>query len=228
VILLASKTEDPRAILFVGDHDEPDWGSVAKSACGFYWTEGIRGLGWAVDGVPTLKGGSTIGIPSPPAIRMPDGSIAVPDIRDAERLQGFEADWTKPAQETTRRKGPRWKLVGNAVSVPVAHWVGERLCDPIPYDEIGDEPLVAGRPWPRAAWGSEGGKYAAPFGAWPALETYQHLAGFLRYPTVPLSLRATEGFLARTDRSSLNFPSGLLDAVRAHRDVMRETLGRAA
>ena len=31
--------------------------------------EGLRGLGWAVDAVPTLKGGSTIGIPSPPAIR---------------------------------------------------------------------------------------------------------------------------------------------------------------
>ena len=44
--------------------------------CGFYWTEGLRGLGWAVDAVPTLKGGSTIGIPSPPAIWDPqDGSI---------------------------------------------------------------------------------------------------------------------------------------------------------
>jgi len=44
--------------------------------CGFYWTEGLRGLGWAVDAVPTLKGGSTIGIPSPPALWDPrDGSI---------------------------------------------------------------------------------------------------------------------------------------------------------
>ena len=42
--------------------------SFADLWCGFYWTEGNRGLGWAVDAVPTLKGGSTIGIPSPPAI----------------------------------------------------------------------------------------------------------------------------------------------------------------
>ena len=47
-----------------------------KRLCGFYWTEGLRGLGWAVDSVPTLKGGSSIGIPSPPAIWDPlDHSI---------------------------------------------------------------------------------------------------------------------------------------------------------
>ncbi len=104
-------------------------------ACGFYWTEGVRGLGWAVDAVPTLKGGSTIGIPSPPAIWMPDGEIVVPEIRDAERLQGFDADWTEPAAATSRRKGARWKLVGNAVSVPVARWVGERLVTCADYDQ---------------------------------------------------------------------------------------------
>src|SRR5262249_5091425 len=85
VLLLASRTEDPRSVLFHGDvvppqDDEPD-----KVACGFYWTEGQTGLGWAVDAVPTLKGGSTIGIPSPPAIRLPhDRMIVTPDIRDAE------------------------------------------------------------------------------------------------------------------------------------------------
>ena len=150
VLLLASTTEDPREVLFVGDHQEPDWGDPADRACGFYWTEGIRGLGWAVDAVPTLKGGSTIGIPSPPAIRMPDGRIVLPDIRDAERLQGFDPDWTEPAEVTTRRKGARWKLVGNAVNVPVAQWVGQRLNDPRPYNGKHDAPLVPGQPWPRA------------------------------------------------------------------------------
>ena len=54
--------------------------------------------GWAVDAVPTLKGGSTVGIPSPPAIWYPDDDyIGTPDIRDAERLQGFDAGWTAVA-----------------------------------------------------------------------------------------------------------------------------------
>src|SRR5262249_43455119 len=65
VFLLASRSEDPRGVLFADSAERPEppspWHSVA---CGFYWTEGVRGLGWAVDAVPTLKGGSTVGIPS--------------------------------------------------------------------------------------------------------------------------------------------------------------------
>jgi DNA (cytosine-5)-methyltransferase 1 len=221
VIFLASKTEDPREVLFVGNHEEPKWGDGSDRACGFYWTEGVRGLGWAVDAIPTLKGGSTIGIASPPAIRMPDGTIVLPDIRDAERLQGFEPDWTKPAEATARKKGARWKLVGNAVSVPVARWVGERLADPRPYAGDSGTRLEPGQPWPRAAWGEKGRRSAAAYTPWPVLEPYQHLAEFLRYPTTPLSLRATEGFYSRTQRSTLNFPPGFVEAVRSHRDRMR-------
>ena len=104
VYLLASKEGDPRDVLFVDDEGEPsppDPATWRSMACGFYWTEGLRGLGWAYDAVPTLKGGSTIGIPSPPAIVLPSGQIVLPDIRDAERMQGLEVDWTQPA-ETVR------------------------------------------------------------------------------------------------------------------------------
>jgi DNA (cytosine-5)-methyltransferase 1 len=97
VYLLASQTEDPRMVLFADDEGEPKaikW-SPAR-AFGFYWTEGTRGLGAAVEAVPTLKGGSTIGIPSPPAIVLPNGRIVTPSIRDAERMQGFPRDWTAP------------------------------------------------------------------------------------------------------------------------------------
>ena len=101
VYLLASRSENPEEYLFGEDAGEPDKEHHAGRACGFYWTEGLRGLGWAVDAVPTLKGGSTIGIPSPPAIWMPDGRIVTPDIRDAEQLQGFDPDWTKPAEASS-------------------------------------------------------------------------------------------------------------------------------
>src|SRR5262245_59574290 len=93
VYIVASRVGDPRDVLLVDDAGAPEapdlerWRSVA---CGFYWTEGLRGLGWAFDAVPTLKGGSTIGIPSPPAIVLRSGAIVQPDIRDAERLQGFD------------------------------------------------------------------------------------------------------------------------------------------
>jgi DNA (cytosine-5)-methyltransferase 1 len=226
VLLLASRTEDPRTVLFQGNEVEFTPQNPEKVACGFYWTEGLKGLGWAVDAVPTLKGGSTVGIPSPPAIRMPrDRMIVTPEIRDAERLQGFAADWTLPATDgDTRRNGPRWRLVGNAVSVTVSKWFGERLRAPIPYDDSNDLTLAHDSRWPCAAWGRSGKVYRSNLSLWPAKYEYQHLDEFLLYPTAPLSERATAGFLSRMDAStSLRFPKGFRSDIAAHRRRMRGT-----
>jgi DNA (cytosine-5)-methyltransferase 1 len=228
VLLLASRTEDPREVLFQGEEQEPEAPDHEKVACGFYWTEGIRGLGWAVDAVPTLKGGSTVGIPSPPAIRLPfDRTIVTPDIRDAERLQGFPHDWTLPAvdeQHEYGRKGWRWRLVGNAVSVPVARWLGMCLQAPEKRCAHGEKPLKRGESWPKAAWGRKGESYRVDRSPWPVREPYQHLVDFLSFPSAPLSERATAGFLERTKISSLHFPSGFLRDVRTHAARMRRQL----
>ncbi len=222
VVLLASTDDDPRDVLLADEAGPPPPPRPEGRACGFYWTEGLRGLGWAVDAVPTLKGGSTVGIPSPPAIWMPDGRIVTPDVRDAERLQGFEADWTAPASGGRAKKGVRWKLVGNAVSVPVFEWVARRLAEPGRYGQAGeDRVLQPGDPWPAAAWGGDEKAFRASVSAWPVRLAYRHLAGFLRFPPAPLSARACEGFLARAARSRLRFPEGLLEAVARHRERMR-------
>src|SRR5690606_21843258 len=73
VLMLASRTEDPRGVLFGEDAGARTVGDASSDPCGFYWTEGVRGLGWAVNAVPTLKGGSGLGIASPPAVRLPSG-----------------------------------------------------------------------------------------------------------------------------------------------------------
>jgi DNA (cytosine-5)-methyltransferase 1 len=227
VLLVASRTEDPRAVLFHGNEPEPTPSDADQVACGFYWTEGLKGLGWAVDAVPTLKGGSTVGIASPPAIRMPgDRSIVTPDIRDAERLQGFDADWTLPAvADDKRRNGPRWRLVGNAVSVPVANWLGERLKSPVSYDGTKDRSLPKGASWPRAAWGKDGKAYRAELSMWPVRLAYQHLVEFLQYPTTPLSERATAGFQKRIRASTaLRFPRGFKREIVAHLAYVRRAV----
>jgi len=138
VFLLASLTEDPADVLMVDEAQPPILATTLDThAHGFYWTEGIRGLGWGADCVPTLKNGSTLGIPSPPAILLPSGEIVTPDIRDAERLQGFAPNWTKPA-ESVARASFRWSLLGNAVSKPVATWIGRRLNRPGQYETSRD------------------------------------------------------------------------------------------
>lgn len=217
VYIVASLEEDPRRVLFADEAPASlvESAPSGRPACGFYWTEGIRGLGWAVDCVPTLKGGSSVGVPSPPAIWMEDGAIVTPHLRDAERMQGFAPDWTLPAEQVVRA-GHRWKLVGNAVSVPVATWLGERLAAPADPLLVDVEPLTTGARWPRAAWNVGAGRFANALSAWPRREPTQSLAMFLRDDPKPLSERATTGFLERTTRSSLRFPDGFLDAMRDH------------
>lgn len=218
VILLASRSEDPRSVLFADDTDEEETPFFPDTWCGFYWTEGNRGLGWAVDAIPTLKAGSTIGIPSPPAIWDPfNGAISTPEIRDAERLQGFEPGWTLPALEGGGvRQGHRWKLVGNAVSVPVAKWLGQRLAKPGKFTYPAGQLLPRGLAWPYAAWGSHGNVFPADVSKWPVRWTRPHLSEFLKFPTSPLSARAALGFLGRARASSLSFEAGFLDAVARH------------
>jgi DNA (cytosine-5)-methyltransferase 1 len=219
VIFLASLNEDPRDVLFADEAGaiEDPAKPLRRLACGFYWTEGIRGLGWAVDSVPTLKGGSTVGIPSPPAIVMPDGRVVTPHICDAERMQGFEAGWTEPAS-LVMRASHRWKLVGNAVTVEVARWVGDRLRSPSPAGrEVTNYPLQRTGAWPRAAWNvDEKGRRGVDISAFPVQRTRAPLHEWLQFEPTPLSLKATAGFLSRAEVSSLRFADGFLGLLRAH------------
>lgn len=227
VVLLASKTEDPRSVLFADEAGEPQDPKDPK-AYGFYWTEGLKGLGWAVEAVPTLKGGSTVGIPSPPAIWFVDtDEIATPDIRDAERMQGFPEDWTASAViDPSKKNTPRWKLVGNAVSVPLARWVGDRLREPGAYDGSKDLPLCKKTAWPTAAWADHDGvpRVALGISKWPKSEPRPRMREFLRHPVTPLSERATNGFLSRAERSTLRFDARFLKSLRAHLKALRKSL----
>ena len=218
VIFIASKTYDPREIL-LGDnviekiHEK---NQVGKAACGFYWTEGLKGLGWAVNGVPPLKGGSTIGIPSPPAILLPSGFIGTPDIRDAERMQGFPVDWTKPSN-TVKKESHRWYLIGNAVTVGLTEWLGQRLIKPVIWND--DTPcwrMHEGARWAKAGWNVGDGRFCMDISAFPESKQIDNLENWLHYPLKPLSEKAAKGFLSRTERAKLRFPNGFLDAVRAH------------
>jgi DNA (cytosine-5)-methyltransferase 1 len=228
VLLLASRTEDPTEVLFHGDVVPVIADATKAKTFGFYWTEGTRGLGSAQDAVPTLKGGSTIGIASPPAIwfRRRKGFIGLPDIRDAERLQGFPAYWTAPAEHAVGRKGFRWKMVGNAVSVPVAKWVAHRLLYPQNFNASAlTKPHKSGA-WPSACYGYRGNVFSVNVGTWPESKPFVPLDEFLKYPAVPLSLRAIQGFRKRAEASSLRFPDGFLEAVKEHEERMRQAENR--
>jgi DNA (cytosine-5)-methyltransferase 1 len=145
--------------------------------------------------------------------------VVTPGIVDGERLQGFDSDWTAPATDAPGvRSGHRWKLVGNAVNVRMAAWVGARLAAPlgsIPEDQR----LPPGAPWPSAAWGRGGVAHRVPVSTWPVHEPYEDLGNFLADSRL-LSARATAGFLRRTGMGSLRFPPGFLADMESHLDRM--------
>jgi len=221
VLIVASRSEDPRDVLFGEDHGQEVSAIRNDSGRGFYWTEGRTGLGWAIGAIPTLKGGSGIGIASPPAIWFPARrTVELPTIRDAERLQGFEPDWTLPA-ERAHGRGARWRLVGNAVCVPMMEWLAEQLRRPSKYSPRLDIDCDSRSGWPNAAWGRAGHTRAHPASAWPTWVPSQTINSFLRYETKPLSFRATDGFLRRAQSSGLTFEAGFLADVAHHRANMR-------
>lgn len=209
VFVVASRVEDPCTVLFA-DNAAPAW--VADdlfdpdtTAYGFYWTEGNRGVGWARDSIPTLKGGSAFGIPSPPAVWRPDHddveAFVTPGIDDAEALQGFDRGWSSLDASDAARERRRWRMVGNAVSVPVAQWIGERMAAP------GSVELPLGVPvngkWPLAARGGPNERaMSVTVSTWPKNVPSLGLSSMLTHPA-SLSGRAAVGFYDRLIRSTL-------------------------
>lgn len=229
VILLASVSEDPGAVLFADDSGDPDPGDYRDDAFGFYSTEGLRGLGWAQDAVPTLKGGSTIGIPSPPAIWIPGAEpgrkLVWPTIQDAELLQGFPRGWTASASDG-KRDGARWKMLGNAVTVGVSEWVGRRMAQP-GANEAERSPLV-NQSWPTAATGEAGKRWSVRASEYPIRRRYRHLLDIVdANSAVPLSHRAASGFLDRLERGNLGRYPGFRQDVAEHVQVTQAQTGRA-
>lgn len=221
VLFVATTTDVDPASIVLADEVEPRLAptDLDARAHGFYWTEGVRGLGWAPDAIPTLKNGSTVGIASPPAILLPSSEVITPDIRDAERFQGFPQDWTLPA-ETVGRASLRWSLVGNAVTVPVAEWLGGRLIEPGTYDASRDGDLPANGRWPKAARFDGDRRYAVSINGYPRWDARPALTDFLKHRGKPLSARATRGFLSRTERATLRFADGFQDRLRDHLERM--------
>lgn len=211
VYLVASKVLDPREVLFAEDkpkqaQESPD----LSNPIGFYWTEGRSGVGLTANGIPPIKGGSGIGIPSPPAVLFPDGHVLKPDIVTCEALQGFPRQWTQAANGN---RNPRWRLIGNAVSVPVAEWVAANLKTPRPALKFKLTPISEFRSWPDAGFGNKDGRFGVPASDKPIKIDSSTISAYRTPAWSQLSARALRGFLSRAREGGLSFPEGFLGAL---------------
>ena len=185
-----------------------------KTTFGFYWTEGRGGLGWAQDAVPTLKGGSTIGIASPPAIWVPgamlDRRFVTPSVEDAEAMQGFMRGWTETGRNIKR--GVRWK----SLAMPLRRELRNGLRRASPHGGLNAE-AVEWKPegsWPTAAWGEAGKVHRVAVSEFPRHLPYEHLAEAVDLAqAAPLSDRALNGFRNRLLKGNLGRHPGFRDDV---------------
>lgn len=231
VLILASRSDvKPELVLHRMSvspvvRDEPI-DPLCAAAYGFYWTEGKRGVGWTTDAVPTIKGGSGLGIPSPPAVYVNGKDfVGTPTIQDAERLQGFAAGWTDVELEgRPLRPGLRWRLVGNAVSVPISKWLGEELAEPSINDrDLSSEavPIRMDRPLPRSAFGSAGAWWEVSTSLHVAEERHTPILEFLNDPLKPLSQRALDGYLNRARQTTRRIPASFLQSLARQQEQLR-------
>jgi DNA (cytosine-5)-methyltransferase 1 len=212
VYFLASKTINPADVLFREPMSSlpPIRKPVDTSRhIGFYWTEGTYATGLADDALPPLKGGSSLGIPSAPAIMSPCGLVGTPDIRDAERIQGFSENWTFAA-ENVGKPSLRWKLVGNAVTVNVSKWIADGFSSPSEFDQRCLRPHHNAK-WPNSAFGYNGQVWEVVGDFGPSNRV--SLSEYLNYPLKPLSYRAVNGFINRALKGNLRYPEGFIDAL---------------
>lgn len=213
VFIVASLDGDPRNVLLADDAPNKNWPSLELSnPIGFFWTEGRTGHGLTADAVPPLKAGSGLGIPSPPAVLLPNGRVATPTIEAIERFQGFPARWTSVLRNE-RDGRDRWRLVGNAVSVPIAEWIGNRLGDPGEYVSQDDCEFSQGTSWPNAAWCMGGKRMVANVSEHPVERRRGRLSAFAKETWPDLSERALSGFVHRARKGNLKYPEGFLEAL---------------
>ena len=117
VFIIASK-ERNLALNLHREHQYIDRGPRKKKvSAGFYWTAGLQSICYSVGFVPTLKVGSTLSIPSPPAVEFGD-CVRKISPREALAFQGFD-----PAEFADVSSADVYRMTGNAVPAPIGRWV---------------------------------------------------------------------------------------------------------
>lgn len=224
-IFIASKKIHPKYILFPQNEnyeneidEKPTVNELAR-AYGFYWTEGKIGIGWAKNSIPPLKCGSTLGLPSSPAIwDTKNNFFGTPCIEDAERLQGFPENWTKPLERYGFKANLRWRLVGNAVNTSVSSWIAERMSNSEIY-EIPQERIIkhTKSKWQKAGFNDGHIIYGIKASRYPCGIHYKPIMEYLKYPLTPLSLKAALGFRKRVLESTLiKYPQCFIDSLEIY------------
>ena len=198
VFLVASKHRDIAMALHRPIESAVENQSGDGGVAGFYWTAGLHSICYTKGFVPTLKVGSSLSIPSPPAIHF-DGTVRKLTADEAVRLQGFAVGDFQDV-----RPKDMHRMAGNAVAVPVGGWVFDSL-----MARSFPDVHYAGFGFTAQHGIFEGGQKRAVEHEPGDLAT--NLGDFVdRTNTEPISPRAAAGLVRRLVRSGKPCPDDLL------------------
>lgn len=178
--------------------------SISRAA-GFYWTAGLHGICYSEGYFPALKIGSSLGVPSPPALHY-DNMVRKASADECLSVQGFPLDKFVGIPDKAK-----FAMAGNAVALPVGSFVMDGVFEASAPDYIMTDLF------PSASIPNDG----VDFGEGPLAvankksELSSNLGSFIdRSITQPLSRRAASGLLSRLARSGKPCPPELLRKLR--------------
>lgn len=206
IFLIASKCRSAATSI----HREVPIASESETlarADGFYWTGGIQSICYSHGFTPTLKVGSSLSIPSPPAVFF-DGVVRKLSAKECLLLQGFN-----PAEFSAVPDKEVLLMTGNAVPVPAGHFVMAGVEGSHLEEDFDSECLFGWSKYPRSGLILNGELFEVR-------HTRRRLADNLymvidRTNQTPLSQRAAMGLLTRLTRSGKDCPRELHQALQA-------------
>ena len=187
---------------------------TASGAAGFYWTAGTHSINYSRGYVPTIKVGSALKIPSPPAVHFGD-TVRQLSIKEVLALQGFQDD----RLEELASRPALYRMAGNAVAPVIGSWVLDGVlqgatCE-VPEIDVAHIvqndslfPDIAPTKFPPIGLSTKGRVSALRSSRDQPFAT--NLIQFIDIRnTVPLSRRASNGLLSRLERSGQKIPTEL-------------------
>lgn len=166
---------------------------------GFYWTAGLQSICYSEGYVPTLKVGSSLSIPSPPALHF-DGVVRKASPREVLQLQGFD-----PTEFEGIATKHVYRMAGNAVAAQVGRWVFDSLEAPDPGPVTFAGIMITGE----HGFFDRGAKVAVEHPDYPLATNLSAIVDVSNRE--PLSERAAAGLVRRLLRSGKPCPPELME-----------------
>jgi DNA (cytosine-5)-methyltransferase 1 len=189
--------------------------SPTLNVAGFYWTAGTQSICYSKGYVPTIKVGSSLSIPSPPAVHF-ENVVRKISTYESLALQGFKAS----DFESTQKKGDLYRMAGNAVAIPVGNFVVDGVVKELLSENhskkrqqglFDDEPNWANLP---AAGFFDGDLWEVE--CIPPFSLACNLSDFIDHnDRSMLSARASSGLLRRLTASGMKCPKSLRQILMA-------------